>query len=186
MERERLLLSVTAVFIVVALAFSGCQSSQDATYSQALAGTSSSPGDTAEQGEELSGELTILSVYEFSNLERIVEEFETLHPGVTLNVEVGITSSADLGMAEPWNHFMEQLTTELMSGEGPDILVDPGVFTPKQYQQSGVAHNLREWMDADPDFHLEDYYKNIFQAYEVDGEQYTTRCPRISGWMFCT
>ena len=176
MRRERLVLSAASVFLVVALTFSGCRSSQDTIYSQVLFETQSSSayGDSAAaQDEELSGELTILSVYEFSNLERIAEEFETLHPNVKLNVEVGITSSADLGMAEPWEQFMEQLTTELMSGEGPDILVDPGVFTPKQYQQSGVACDLREWMDADPDFHLEEYYENILQAYEVDGDQYT-------------
>ena len=149
----------------------GCQGEQEEIYSQAMGESSAAQEAAQESGEELSGELTILSVYEF-NQELITEQFEKLHPGVKINVEVGVESIGDYGKAEPWDQFMEELATRLMSGDGPDILLDPGVFTPKQYHQSGVAYNLLEWMDSDPEFHREDYFENILEAYEVEGAQY--------------
>ena len=149
----------------------GCQGEQEEIYSQAMGESSASQEEAQESGEELSGELTILSVYDFA-LDLNTEQFEKLHPGVKINVEVGVESVGDYGKAEPWDQFMEELATRLMSGDGPDILLDPGVFTPKQYHQSGVAYNLLEWMDSDPEFHREDYFENVLEGYEVEGAQY--------------
>ena len=95
----------------------GCQGEQEKIYSQAMGENSASQEEAQESGEELSGELTILSVYEF-NQELTAKQFEKLHPGVKINVEVGVESVGDYGKAEPWDQFMEELATRLMSGDG--------------------------------------------------------------------
>ena len=73
---------------------------------------------------------------------------------------------------------MEELATRLMSGRRAGHPAGPGVFTPKQYHQSGVAYNLLEWMDSDPEFHREDYFENVLEGYEVEGA--STPCPQAS------
>ena len=52
----------------------GCQGEQEKIYSQAMGENSASQEEAQESGEELSGELTILSVYEF-NQELTAKQF---------------------------------------------------------------------------------------------------------------
>ncbi len=66
-----------------------------------------------------------------------------------------------------------QLSLEILSGKGPDLVIwDRDLYTPSLASEK-LMENLYDFMDADPDFHREDYYENILQAFEINGGLYT-------------
>lgn len=151
-------------------AFTGCQNESSQVFSKAA----EKPAPSSSTVEPADSELTIISAYVDRNtgIAALAKEFEKFHPGVTVTVIEGIPAN-QIGEGDAWNNFMESLATQLMSGEAPDILVDPGVLNPKKYAENGLVYDLYEWMDADPDFHRDDYYENLFRAFEYRGCLYT-------------
>lgn len=131
------------------------------------------PGCTgAAPEEELPKKLTALTPYEsqWEGLKPWVDDFTRTHPDVEIDLEYGMDprpSQAD------WDAYNTRWATELMSGEAADILLDSGLVTPVQYEQNELMYDIYEWMEADPDFHMEDYYQNLFQAFETNGHLYT-------------
>lgn len=109
---------------MLVLLLPGCQSEQEDLYSQALSDSSAVSSEAAS--DEAKKELTVLVSYDNTQLNGLAEEYEAAHPDVTINIEVGLSSAGQGG--EDWNDFVERVTTELLSGEGPDLLVDPGAF----------------------------------------------------------
>lgn len=79
------------------------------------------------------------------------------------------------GGAEQFEVLETQLPLEVLSGKDPDLVI----WDRTNYSQSLVSdrlmENLYDFMDADPDFHREDYYENILQAFEINGGLYI--CP---------
>ncbi len=66
-----------------------------------------------------------------------------------------------------------QLSLEILSGKGPDLVIwDRDMYTPSLASEK-LMENLYDFMDADPDFHREDYYENILRAFEINGGLYT-------------
>lgn len=89
----------------------------------------------------------------------LAEAFNKAHPGKKIIVE-----EVPKG---------EALVTELMSGEADYILNTMGTsLDATKCSASGVFVDLYEWMDADPNFHREDYYENLFKDMEYDGHLY--------------
>lgn len=154
---------------MLVLLLPGCQSEQEDLYSQALSDASAGSSEAAPG--EAKKELTVLVSYDNTQLNGLAEEYQAAHPDVTINVEVGLSSAGQGG--EDWNDFVERVTTELLSGEGPDLLVDPGAFTKQDYLTSDLVYDLREWMENDPEFTLSDYYENLFEAFTIEGHQFT-------------
>ena len=51
--------------------------------------------------------------------------------------------------------------------------MDPGAFTKQDYLTSDLVYDLREWMENGPEFTLSDYYENLFEAFTIEGHQFT-------------
>ena len=65
-----------------------------------------------------------------------------------------------------------QLTLDILSGKGPDLVIwDSGSYSPALASEK-LMEDLYAHMDADQDFHREDYYENILQAFEMNGGLY--------------
>ncbi len=89
----------------------------------------------------------------------LAEAFNKTHPGKKIVVEPALEGEA--------------LATELMSGNADYILNTYGLgLDASKCADSGLFVDLYEWMDADPDFHREDYFENLFEAMEYDGHLY--------------
>ncbi len=89
----------------------------------------------------------------------LAEAFNKTHPGKKIIVEEVLKGEA--------------LATELMSGEADYILNTLGTsLDASKCAASGLFVDLYEWMDADPDFHREDYFENLFEAMEYQGHLY--------------
>ncbi len=79
------------------------------------------------------------------------------------------------GGAEQFEVLETQLSLEVLSGKGPDLVIWDRMNYSQSMASDRLMENLYDFMDADPDFHREDYYENILEAFEVSGGLYL--CP---------
>lgn len=67
---------------------------------------------------------------------------------------------------------LTRLTLDILSGKGPDLVIwGTSGYSPSA-ASGKLMENLYNYMEADEDFHKEDYYENILEAYELSGELY--------------
>lgn len=140
-------------------------------------------------GEELSGEITV-SCYDTmmykASLETAAKSFEEKNPGTKINIEtyspmpeIKTSESNGSSMAvvaikedsQDDTEYISKINTELMSGEGADILA-MDILPYYKYADSGQLEDLQKYMDADDSFQLEEYRKNIIEALKYNGGQY--------------
>lgn len=165
-------LSALLLTLCLLLSLTGCQGKAPTGPAESGAAPSSALRSAAEPEDSAGKKLTALTTYkhDYAGLNPWVKDFARLHPDVEIELQYGVDS---LGSDEQWENYRTRWTTELMGGEAADILLDEGYVTPAQYEQSGLMYDIYEWMDADPDFHREDYFENLFEAFEINGHLYT-------------
>lgn len=95
-----------------------------------------------------------------------VSRFNKENPGYRIDVKEAGTPGRKRSYDE---QYINTLSTELMSGLGPDILSIVGLPCEK-YAAKGVLADLSEMMKNDSAFREKDYYANLFRAMETDGK----------------
>jgi ABC-type glycerol-3-phosphate transport system substrate-binding protein len=136
---------------------------------------------------QLTGEITV-SYYSKSYekfLNGAAELFEQQYPGTKINivsfskmpeqtiVDVGgkpVVFSEDPDAQEIID-YINRVSTQLMSGQGPDILA-MDVLPYYKYISSGSLDDLRLYMEADQSFDISAYRSNIFNSIMYKGGQY--------------
>ena len=163
--------------------FTGCdQERQNQVYSEVMADIhEEASGEDAESSQarvssqsgvpELSGELTINTIYGDDAYTVVAKMFEKAHPGVKVHIESVIPSMKDESGSQAIETYLKQTTVGLMSGTTGD-LVNVGLMAYQKYGPSGLFEDFYSWMEKDPDFVKEDYYTNVFQALEVTEKLY--------------
>jgi len=97
----------------------------------------------------------------------IIMAFEATHP----DVKIEWTNYVDIHSFGP-SEYDSKIGTALMASGADDIIHMSGAMI-YYYSNSGYFENLYEYMGKDEKFNVEDYYTNIFEAFEVDGKLYT-------------
>ena len=106
--------------------------------------------------------LTVWSLSDSSTARLAVNAYKKAHPEVDVNFEVasqGSTEDAD------YNDFLTQLNTELLAGEGPDLLI----LDNTDYATYASKGMLADLSDAVP---LADLQSNIIDPFVTDGKVY--------------
>lgn len=85
---------------------------------------------------------------------------------------VEIKEYGEEGSVMEKEEFATQLTLDILSGKGPDLVIWDSYWSPALASEK-LMENLYDFMEADPDFRREDYYGNILQAFEMNGGLYT-------------
>lgn len=116
--------------------------------------------------DETQGELTICAPYsdwDFLN-NWVITEFNKQYPNikVTVNALEGDYSITDRAA---------KVSVDLMSGSAGDI-IDLNGMPGTQYGKNNLLEDLYPYMENDPEFHMEDYYTNIFNAIEYKNKLY--------------
>lgn len=97
-----------------------------------------------------------------------IKAFNESNPSYFIEVK---SYGSGLGL-EVAKELETQLTLEILSGKGPDMVIwDRDLYTPALASEK-LMENLYDFMEADPEFHREDYYENILQAFERNGGLY--------------
>lgn len=115
-----------------------------------------------------------------SQLNRWIAEFEAEHEGITIVLEQLPQDS------ESRNPMLQQIRSELMSGNGPDILILPNALSdqdalnPKkplfndvaQAMRNGLFSDLSDFYDQDDSLGTADLQEAVMDAGVVDGHRY--------------
>jgi multiple sugar transport system substrate-binding protein len=151
---------------------------------------------TEPSGEEYSKVLTVSSFSDNYFLEQYAAAFQEQHPEVLIKFDVfnesiqeliseeTISDSADesetisrsVGRSNPDedlqpDKYVLKMSTDLMSGQGGDILDLSGLPSAK-YADSNYLVDLYELFDNDSAMSLDEYYTNVFKAYEYKEKLY--------------
>lgn len=122
-----------------------------------------------EYDEELAAypqkELTIYSLKKNNIIQKIVSDFKLKYPDVLVKYEVGMEESS----AEMESDVMDRLNTEIMAGNGPDILILNNLPW-KSYQEKEILLDLSS--DLESDLKEGKVFENIFTAFQKDNHQY--------------
>lgn len=110
--------------------------------------------------------LTVYTLEENPNLWQSVLSFEKTHPNHQVKIEIGISEEDAITKADA----IRSLNTELMAGEGPDIVFLDGLPI-EEYMEKGVLEDIGESVDALTE-KGEVLFENVVSAYKKDGKTY--------------
>ncbi len=109
--------------------------------------------------------LVVYSLKDNYVLEKLVSDFQSSHPQVQVVHEVGMDDTAAKEEADA----VSSLNTEIMAGNGPDVLLLNGLPW-ESYAQTGVLKDLNS--DLASYISGEEGFANLFLAYQTNGAQY--------------
>jgi len=167
-----------AILCAVTLGFSvtGCGQTEEASVKQLLS-------------EKPSGGITVScydTMFYKDFLEKAAKAFEKKNPGTKIKVEsfapmpeIKESQNGDttISVVSTGNDeqeragYISKINTELMSGEGADVLAID-IIPYFKYADGGQLEDLQAYMDADSSFDITDYRKNILDAMKYHGGQY--------------
>lgn len=99
-------------------------------------------------------------------LDRLIEEFEKAHPGVTIQVKAYYDDKSDFSVAA------SRMNAELATGDSVDLYYLENAMDVMSLVNVGLLADLYPLMQADESFHPDEFYENIFQAMELNGGLY--------------
>ena len=113
-------------------------------------------------------ELTLACQWTDMNLQEAVIRFNR-----TSNVRIHVLDYSQYNNENDWNAGLTKLTTEIMSGQMPDILALSGLPY-RQLAAKGLLEDLYPYIDADKDMDRGDFLPNVLQALEQNGKLCST------------
>lgn len=121
--------------------------------------------------------VTVYSLQEDMNIRQAISRYQTEHPNVFVSYEIGM----DGGDSVTREDAVKKLNTEIMAGEGPDLLVMDGLPL-DSYVDKGMlmdlTDHLAEYSQAEP------LFDNVIEALKRDGKAYaapaTIAVPQIA------
>lgn len=111
--------------------------------------------------------LTLATMYLNYNLKSSIIEFNKTNTSYRIQVK----DYSEFNTEEDYNAGLTKLSTEIISGQVPDML-DVSGLPIKQYVAKGLLEDLYPFIDADSDFGREDFIESVFTAMEMDGGLY--------------
>jgi multiple sugar transport system substrate-binding protein len=124
-------------------------------------------GPDPHEGDVPPGELTIAVMDGVIGLKDRAELFMKKHP----QVEIIVQDYSEGGTVFDSQKYRSQISTQLMSGEAPDI-VDVGMLGFPLIADKGFFVDLYEFIDKDEYIPRETFYQGVLQALETDGKLY--------------
>ncbi len=177
---------IFALILTIALLLTACMTSGESSSS---AVESSEPEieeelsldvDLFSEGEELSGTLVISSdtvntnTSSYHGILPLVAGFNELHPNVEVIVEGYFRwddTVSEEELAVMTETYKSDLYTQLISGTAPDLIFASRDYTSNLAFTDNIM-DLNAFMQNDPAFNEDDYYMDVFEAFEVKGKLY--------------
>lgn len=113
------------------------------------------------------GELKIAIMYGYSGLDIRAKQFMQKYP----QVKITLIDYSEGGTVSDSQKYRSQISTQLMSGEGLDI-VDVGLLGFPLIADKGFFIDLYEFIDKDEYIPRESFYQGILHALETNGKLY--------------
>lgn len=97
------------------------------------------------------------------------KKYEAKHPNITIELKSIPTDDAHL--EDNLEKFVKTTGTEMLSGQGPDLL-EMDQLPSGDYVKKKMLANLGDIMDGDPGFKQEQYFTNILNGMKTNGGLY--------------
>lgn len=110
-------------------------------------------------------ELKVYSLEESSTLRQAINMYQKSHPDVYVTLEIGLSGSDGVTASDA----LRTLNTNLMSGNGPDVLILDGMNW-KKYQEKGILTDVSALVDEVNS--SEGLFDNIVAAYRIENGIY--------------
>lgn len=110
-------------------------------------------------------ELTIYSLEENDGLRQAITQFQNQHPDTYVNYQIGMSGQEGVTASDA----LRTLNTEILSGNGPDILIMDGINL-ENYEEQGLLMDLTDLLQSTAD--TEGLLENIAWAYRREGGTY--------------
>ena len=104
-------------------------------------------------------ELKVFSLYENGEVRQAIDRFQKEHSDVYVHYEVALTGDSAVTVSDA----LKTLTTEIMSGKGPDVLVLDGMPV-ETYIEKGILKDLSSILKGSKG----EYFEDIRNAYQND------------------
>lgn len=131
-------------------------------YSNKKDGTENAKTDTAKEQNGI----TIYSLWYAECMENIVDIFRKNNPDIAVDYTWGIDDEGGISVADA----VSALNTQLLAGEGPDVIVMDGLNI-KKYGESGVLLELSD-MISEIQEKEPACLKDVMSAYQTDDDTY--------------
>jgi multiple sugar transport system substrate-binding protein len=99
------------------------------------------------------------------------QQYMEKNPGVTIEIDYVVREDSTSGIST-LNGWVQRVYAEIL-GRSPADIIDVSFIEPRKVAKSHQFVNLYDYMKEDETFKEEDYYMNILEALEYEGELYT-------------
>lgn len=165
-----------ALCIASVLVLSSCGPAGNADTTEKTAPTAADQTDeslntetpTKEQryiGEQVEVDFATVAQIDHYYLSSKIAQFEEKYP------HIKVVQNPSYSKDNP-SLFADQVKTVLMAGNPPDIIKDHSWLLYQQ-RDNGLFTDFYGLMESDSGFNMDDYYTNVFEAYETGGALYS-------------
>lgn len=106
-------------------------------------------------------EVKVYSLYNNRELGQSISRFQKEHTDIYVNYQVAISEENGVTVSDA----LKTLTTEIMAGKGPDLLLLDGMPV-ETYMEKGILKDLSSVIEKE-----DDYFKNILKSYQNEEGQ---------------
>ena len=153
----------TAVAAVLVAAACSSGSPSGSTAPSEAGGIPSAGGASPASSGGATGTVTVGMVGnpQMKELEQLKGEFESSHPGITLNL-----------LVLPENEIRSKVTTDVSTGAATFDAVTIGMFEVPLFAKQGWIDELGSQLDADPAYDSADFFKSVRDGLSYNGKLY--------------
>ena len=113
-------------------------------------------------------QLTLAAEYVDYNLSEQILNFNRSHS----DIRIHIVSYDEYNTEDDWEAGRTKLTTEILAGQMPDLLVLNGLPS-DHIAAKGLLEDLFPYIDSDPELDRADYFENVLSAMSRGGKLYS-------------
>jgi sorbitol/mannitol transport system substrate-binding protein len=141
----------------------GTTAAQSAAAATGTASTPAAPASVAASAGGATGTVTVAMVGnpQMTELQTLKGEFESSHPGITLNI-----------LVLPENEIRAKVTTDIATGAGTFDLVTIGMYEVPLWAKQGWIDELGTALDADAAYASSDFFKSVRDGLSYNGKLY--------------
>lgn len=119
-------------------------------------------------GDRTEGNVTLGTLFNIGTFQQSVYDFNQENPGSQIEV-IDYAGGASSYTDEEYQGFINRLNADIVSGNGPDILILPPEFSLGLYAAKGVLEDMNPYIDGDGGLRGE-LQESILSAYEREGK----------------
>ncbi|MDU0329002.1 hypothetical protein RW092_02135 [Paenibacillus sp. 3LSP] len=160
-----------AVSFILLFSLAACHGGGGASPNPQIGESDNHVGEPPSQDPDDVGKTTLVlsSFFPDTRLEKLVNQYEKIHPEV--DIQLQFVQSDDAHLEAEMEKYLTQTNTAMLAGKGPDLLILDDLPA-ANYVKNGLLVNFDELIAQDPTFKKTDYFSNILDNAKLGGGLY--------------